>query len=115
MVGSVSTLLIVYALILSAVLAWLRGRGLGPAAVGGGALAVLAIYTVLELSAGPALSRRAIQVWALFVLAPTVVVFAVSLLRVFVNRPWLLLILGPVSFVLSVLVFMVAHNVSANR
>jgi hypothetical protein len=115
MVVAVGPFLIVHALILSAVLAWLRGRGQGPAAVGGGALAVLVIYTVLELSAGPALGRRAIQVWALFVLAPTVVVFAVSLLRVFVNRPWLLMILGPVSFVFSVLVLMVAYNVSANR
>jgi hypothetical protein len=115
MVVAVSPFLIVYALILSAVLAWLRGRGLGPAAVGGGALAVLVIYTALELSAGSALSSRVIQFWALFVLAPTMVVFAVSLSRVFVNRPWLLMILGPVSFVFSLLVIMVAYNVSANR
>jgi NADH:ubiquinone oxidoreductase subunit K len=55
--------------------------------------------------------RQAVQSWLLFVSVPSAVLFAVSRLGVLESRPWLLLFLGPVLFVMAAVVATVMYNI----
>lgn len=106
-------LLVVYSLFISGVLIWLNRRGVGTVGAAAGTLAVCVAIAVIQFFAfGPAtLSRQAVQQWLLFVLVPGAVVFAASRLSVLQNRPGWLLLLGPISFLIAVVVVITAHNI----
>ena len=111
----VTPILIGYSLVLSAVLAWLHPRG--TAASGAGALAVCALLMILHLWRAPraTVSNRGFQVWALLVCAPTAAVWMVSRLSLLSATPWLLMIFGPLSFAITLLMTGVTYNIFANK
>jgi hypothetical protein len=114
-VGISGPILIGYALVLSAVLAWLHPRG--AAASAAAALAVCALLLILHLwpAPGATVRNRGFQLWALLVLVPTGVVWVVSCLRQFSTTPWLLMIFGPMSFAIALLMAMISYNIFANK
>jgi hypothetical protein len=111
----VTPILIGYSLVLSAVLAWLHPRG--AAASGAGALTVCAFLLIFHLRKNPraTVSNRGFQLWALLVVVPTTIVWMVSCLSLFANTPWLLMIFGPLSFAVALLMTGVTYNIFANR
>jgi len=104
--------LLLYALLISGVLVWLNGRVVGTVASAGVLLAVCIVVAVVEaLALGPATpTRQAIRLWLLFVCLPAAAVLAVSRLGFLNTRPWLLLLLGPISFVIALVVVTILHN-----
>jgi hypothetical protein len=114
-VGVSGPILIGYSLVLSAVLAWLHPRG--AAASGAGALTVCAFLLILHIWPVPRkiVSNRGFQLWALLVLIPTAVVWAISCLSLFSNAPALLMIFGPFSFAVALLMTMMSYNIFANK
>jgi hypothetical protein len=78
----------------------------------GGTLSVCLAVAVIRFLASPSelLSRQAVQHWVLFACVPSAVVFAVSRLGVLQARPWRLLIVGPLSFVVAATAVMVTYN-----
>jgi hypothetical protein len=108
-------ILIGYSLVLSAVLAWLHPRG--AAASGTGALAVCALLLILHIWPAPraTIGNRGFQLWALLVLVPSTVVWAISCLGLLSTNPWLLMILGPISFAIALLMTMIFYNIFANK
>jgi hypothetical protein len=116
MLTAVSPFLAGYPLVLSALLAFLHTRRLGAVATGLGTLLLCVFVAMVPLAATPiTITRQALQFWTLFVLVPSAVVWAISCLDVFVPRPWMLMIVGPLSFVFSLLVVVVTYNITANR
>ena len=115
MVAVSAPMLIGYSLVLSAVLASLHGRG--AAASGAGALTICALGLMLALWPSPRtiVSSPGFRLWALVVVVSTAAVWAVSRLALFSSRPWLLMILGPLSFVLVLLLTMITYNIIGNR
>ena len=106
-------LIAAYSLVVSGALVWLRKSGVAaiPSAVITLAIC-LAIGAVQVLAARSApLSKLVFSVWGLSVLAPSAVVFAVSRLNLVRARPWSLLLLGPVSFVVGMVVAMTVYNI----
>jgi hypothetical protein len=114
-VGVSGPKLIGYALVLSAVLAWLHPRG--AAASAAGALTACALLLIFDIWPAPrkTVSNRGFQLWALLVIIPTAVVWAVSSLGLLSTNPWLLMILGPMSFAIALLMTMISYNIIANR
>src|SRR3990170_4869711 len=114
-VGVSGPILIGYSLVLSAVLAWLHPRG--AVASGAGALTVCALLLVFHIWPAPrsTVSNRGFQLWALLVLVPTAVVWGVSCLSLFSNAPALLMIFGPFSFAVALLMTMMSYNIFGNR
>jgi hypothetical protein len=112
-IGLSLPLLVVYPLFISAVLIWLNRRGVGAVGAAAGTLAVCVAVSLIQFFAlGPAtLSRQAVQLWLLFVCVPSAVVFGVSRFGVLQARPGWLLCLGPISFVMAVVVVMVTYNI----
>jgi hypothetical protein len=108
-------ILIAYALVLSAVLAWLQRRG--AAASGAGALVLCTFAIILQISTTPRtlVGSRGLQLAALLVLVPSAALWAVSRLSLFSSRPWLLMILGPPSFVLALVIATIPYNIFVNR
>ena len=108
-------ILIGYSLVLSAVLAWLHPRG----AVVSSAAALMLCALLLILHVWPApqatVSSRGFRLWSLLVLIPTGVVWGVSCLSLFSNAPALLMIFGPFSFAVALLLTMISYNLFANK
>ena len=93
-------------------LIWLNIRGAGILEAAGGTLVVCVAIAVIQSVAVRSVSfaRQAVQYWGLFVFLPSVVVFGVSRVGVLQARPWGLLLLGPLAFVVAAAAVMVAHN-----
>jgi hypothetical protein len=108
-------ILIGYSLVLSAVLAWLHPRG--AVASGAGALTVCALLLVFHIWPAPrsTVSNRGFQLWALLVIIPTAIVWAISCLGLLSTNPWLLMIVGPFSFAVALLMTMMSYNIFGNR
>jgi hypothetical protein len=106
-------LLLIYSLLISGILVWLNRRGVGAAGAAAATLLTCVAVAVVQFSAfGRVLSKlQAVQFWLLFALVPGAVVFGASRLSLFQNRPWWLLLVGPVAFVFAVVVVMMAYNV----
>jgi hypothetical protein len=106
--------LLLDSILISAVLIVLNRRGVGVAASGGATIATsLVLMMVQWIAYGAAGSvRQILRSWLLWVLVPSAAVFALSRLGLFVGRPWLLLFLGPISFVVALVVVMIALNLS---
>jgi hypothetical protein len=106
--------LLLDSLVVSAVLIVLSRRGVSVAACGAAtivsSLALVMVHWLIFGGAGPV--RQILQGWLLFVLAPSAAIFALSRLGLFVRRPWLLLLFGPLSFVVAVVVVVIALNMS---
>src|SRR5262245_27994126 len=102
-----------YSLAVSAALIWLNLGGSGSlGAAGMTVVCCIAIAGIRAVAFGSAsLTRRALQSWGLFVLTPSAVVFAVSRVALLQSRPWSLLFLGPLTFVVAVMTVMVSYNI----
>ena len=102
-----------YSLAVSTALIWLNMRGTGIVGAAGGTLLVcIAIAVIQSVAFGSVpLTRQAVQYWGLFVLLPSAVVFAVSRVGLLQARPWSLLFLGPLTFVVAVTAVMVTYNI----
>jgi hypothetical protein len=99
-------LLIGFAVIVSALSMWLNARGVG---VGIEAGVILGICVAVDVWQGPALAstasrRMAIRMWLVFVLLPTAVVLGISRFGLLTTKPWFLLVLGPISFMVALIV-----------
>jgi hypothetical protein len=100
--------------LISAVLIVLNRRGVGVTVSGGATIAislVLVMVQWLPFGAGGSV-RQFLQSWLFLVLVPSAAVFALSRFRVFIDRPWLLLLLGPISFVVALVSVVIALNLS---
>jgi hypothetical protein len=106
-------LLLIDSLLLSVILVLLNRRGVGTAGAAAATLLTCVIAAVVQFSAfGPLPSKlQAVQLSLLFVLVPGVVVFGASRLSLFQQRPWWLLLGGPVSFICAVVVATLAYNI----
>jgi hypothetical protein len=101
------------ALMVSSALVWLNKRSASALASAAETLAVclaIAAFQFMGFRSGP-LSTRFFNVWSLWVLAPSAVVFGVSRLPLVRARPWLLMLAGPVSFIVGLTVAMTAYNI----
>lgn len=100
-------------LAVSAVLIWLNMRGAGILGAAGGTLVVcIAIAVIQSVAFGSVpLTRQAVQYWGLFVFLPSAVVFAVARVAILQARPWSLLFVGPLTFVVAVTAVMVTYNI----
>jgi hypothetical protein len=105
--------LIGYSLAVSAVLIWLNVRGAGVlSAAGGTVVACVAIAVIQSIAFGSVpLTRPGVQYWGVFVLLPSAAVLAVSRIGILQARPWALLFLGPLTFVVAVTAVMVTYNI----
>jgi hypothetical protein len=106
---------VAYSLIISGALAWLNKTDRGLSA---GALVTLAICVAIGLlqlwaSRSAPVVPPFFSLWLLSVLAPGAAVFAVSVLPFVLARPWSLLLLGPLSFLIGMIVAMTFFNIQA--
>jgi len=106
-------LLVLDALLISAVLMWWNIRGVSAVASAGAVLAACVVVAVVQVFAlGAAIpTRQAIQHWVLFVFLPAAAVLAVCRFGFLNTRPWLLLLLGPISSVMALVVVVTVHNI----
>jgi len=113
MIGVSLPFLIGYSLAVSAVLIWLNMRGSGVLAAAGGTMAACVAIAVIQSVAFGSMpvTRPAVQYWGLFVFLPSAVVFVVSRVGILQARPWALLFLGPLTFVVAVTAVMVTYNI----
>jgi lysylphosphatidylglycerol synthetase-like protein (DUF2156 family) len=104
---------VAYAVLVSTIVMWLNHRSTSAARTAAVLLALcLVIAFVQLLSRGLAMSAgQTIQMWLMFVLLPTAAVWGLSRADFLVKRPWLLLLVGPIAFVLALIVFTTALNV----
>jgi hypothetical protein len=102
-----------YALLASAVVMWLNHRRTSAVRSGAVLLALCLLIAGAHLfPRGHAMpTRQAIQLWLVFVLLPSATVWGVSRAEFLMIRPWLLLILGPITFIVALVVFGTAANV----
>jgi hypothetical protein len=106
-------LVLACALIVSSALVWLNKHDASALASAAGTLAVCLAITAFQFMAfksGP-LSTRLFSLWSLWVLAPSAVVFAVSRLHFVRVRPWSLMLVGPVSFIIGLTLAMTVYNI----
>lgn len=101
-----------YAVLVSAVVMWLNRRSPSAASTAGVLLALCIVIAVVHLlPRGLAMpARQAIQIWLVFVLLPTAAVWGLSRADFLVNRPWVLLLVGPIAFMMALIVFGTAFN-----
>ena len=101
-----------YALLASVVVMWLNRRGTGAAASGGVLLAVCILIAIAHLiPRGLTMpTRQAIQLWLVFVVLPSAAVWGASRAQFLMSRPSLLLLVGPITFVVALVVFATASN-----
>jgi hypothetical protein len=103
----------VLALLVSAVVTGLNARGMGVVASAGVmlvacvAVAMLQGFVLGSIGSIP----QAIRMWVVFVFLPAAAVLAVSRLGLLRTKPWLLLLLGPISFITALIVVMIVHNI----
>jgi hypothetical protein len=107
--------LLLNALVVSAILVILNRRGVGfarAAAVTAAATLVLVIVQWLSLGARGTV-RQVLQYWLLWVLPPSAAILILTPTRAFVRHPWLLLLLGPISFMVALFFVTIAANLLA--
>lgn len=106
-------LLLLYGLAISAVLMWLKRHGVGAVASAGVTLAVcIAVAVVQGFALGPGIpTMQSVRLWVVFVCLPAAAVFAVSQLGFLSTRPWLLLVVGPIAFLIALVFVMTLHNI----
>jgi len=102
-----------YALILSLALAVLNKNG-----VGGSLTAVVALGLCVLVPAilAPGIRRQPmgihnVRLWVLWAVVPTAAVVALSRLQMFQRHPWWLLLVGPIAFLIAVVIAFSAHNI----
>jgi hypothetical protein len=81
---------------------------------GAGIIALTAsvvVTAVVLLVFAPVSPRQALHDWLEFVPLPGLVVFAASCSGVFKRRPWLLLLVGPLAFVIAALGLVMTHGI----
>src|SRR5947207_2490601 len=107
--------LLLDALVVSAVLVILNRRGVGLARAAVATAATTLVRVIVQwLSFGArGTVSLFLQQWLLWVLLPSAAILALSPARLFVRHPWLLLFLGPLSFVVALIFVAVARNLSA--
>jgi hypothetical protein len=90
-----------YSLLISVLLMWQNSRG-----------ASIILLEVFELVTAPrfALARQGIQSWLFFFVLPSLAILWTSRLAAVRSRPWLLLVLGPLSHIVAMVVVMTAYN-----
>jgi hypothetical protein len=109
--------LLLNALVVSVVLAILNRRGVGftrSAAATAATTLVLVIVQWLSFGARGTV-RQVLQYWLLWVLLPSAAILILAHRRAFVRHPWLLLLLGPISFVVALFFVTIAVNLSAGH
>jgi hypothetical protein len=90
----------------------INGRDVG--VLGAGALALsacVAVTAVMLLVFAPPHPWQALHDWLQFVPLPGLVVFAASRSGMFKERPWLLLLVGPLAFVVGALGLLLTHSI----
>jgi hypothetical protein len=105
--------IVAYSLVLSGALVWTNkfGRGaLANALVTLAPCVAIGLIHLLASRSAPA-SFPFFSAWALSVLVPSIGVFAVSVLPVARARPWSLMLLGPVSFLVGMIVSVTLFNI----
>jgi hypothetical protein len=109
--------LLLNALVVSAILVILNRRGVGFArAAAATAAATLVLVIVQWLSFGArGTVRQILEYWLLWVLLPSAAILILMPARLFARRPWLLLFLGPISFVVALFFVTIAVNLSSGR
>lgn len=105
--------LIGYSLAVSAANIWLNLRHAGILGAAGGTLVVcIAIAVIQSVAFGSVqLTKDAVRGWVLFVLLPSAVVVVVSRAGFLQARPWALLFLGPLTFLVAVTAVMITYNI----
>jgi len=109
--------IVAYSLLVSGVLAGLNKTGIAAVASAAVTLAIcLATGAVLWLETRnvPA-AARVFSLWSVSVLVPSAVVFGVSRLDFARARPWSLMLVGPLSFVVGMVVAMTAAGILLRR
>ena len=106
-------ILVIYALTVTLALIWLNVRHTGSLSAAGWTLIVCVAIAIAQFAAfGPSRpSRQDLQFWLLFVVIPAVVVYGVSRRKALRRRPWWLLLVGPLCFIVTVVAVMVLYNI----
>jgi len=101
------------AVAISIVLLWLNRIGVGAAWAAAATVAVCVAIALVQsvMLGGFPFTRQAVQIWTLLVLVPGLALFAASRLDVFHSRPWLLLLAGPLLFLLATTAGIIMYNV----
>jgi hypothetical protein len=105
-------IVVFFALLVSATLMLANARGLGVVASAGVLLLTCVVVEVVQgfrLGYGGSI-LQVIRIWLVFLILPAVGVLAVSRLPLLKMKPWLLLLLGPPSFMIALVVVVTAHN-----
>ena len=105
--------LVACSLVVSTVLLWVNLHGLGTlGAAGAAAMACIAIPLVQSLAAGAVpLSKQGWQAWTLFLFAPSAVLFLASRIGFLRATPWMLLLVGPITFIVAATAVMIGYNI----
>ena len=80
-------------------------------AAAGALIASAAVTAVMLFVFQPASPRQALQDWLQFVPLPGLVVFAASRSGIFKERPWLLLLVGPLAFLIAAAGVMLSYGI----
>jgi hypothetical protein len=104
--------LIVNAFVVSGVLFLVSRRSSALSSATAASLFVCLVLIVGPLVLRPfVISRQIVLIWVLSIVLPAVVVLGVSRLDLVQTGPWWLLLLGPLSFLMTVLIGIVVFNV----
>ncbi len=105
--------LVAGSLVVSTVLLWVNMHDVGiRGAAAAAAIACIAIIAIQSIVAGAVpLSKPVWRAWALFLLAPTAVVILASRIGFLQAKPWMLLLVGPLAFLLAATALMIAYNI----
>jgi hypothetical protein len=112
MVGISLPVVLAYSLVVSGALVWLNRTGAGAIASSGVTLVICLAIGVVQVvtTRSGSLPMSGFTFWILWVLAPNAAVLAVSALPFVRSRPWSLLLLGPLSYVVGMAVAMTTYN-----
>jgi hypothetical protein len=101
-----------YSLLISVLLMWQNSRGASITGAVASMVAAAILLEVFELVTAPrfALARQGIQSWLFFFVLPSLAILWTSRLAAVRSRPWLLLVLGPLSHIVAMVVVMTAYN-----
>ena len=112
MVGINTVPLLAHSLLVSAILIILNRRRVGAAGSAAATIALCLFFALVEsrnFSTAAAI-RQVVQYWLIFLCVPSAVVFGLSRSGLLRRRAWLLLLAGPISFVLTVVVVISVLN-----
>ena len=105
-------MLLLFAVLVSAIVMWLNARGVGVVASAGVILVTCTVVAVLQRFTPGSIrfTPQGIRIWVVFVLLPAVSVLAISRLGLPKTKPWLLLLFGPTAFIVTLVIVMTVHN-----